>query len=161
MAVNREYRCKAHNHEFESREGDPENAVVPPCPFGCSPSFVVLEFRTPVSTQRGKTRVIDHFQRQLAQDYNMTDMRGDKDGTSVMSNTSHLSGGARMFSPEKKTKWAPSLFQPQQGWAQQADTPPPSYKHDLPGNTTKMEPILKGAPPLMAKTVMVRQKGEK
>lgn len=161
MAVNREYRCKAHNHEFESKEGDPESNITPPCPYGCSSSFVVLEFRTAPSIRGPKTRVVDHFQRQLAEDYGMSDMRGDKDGSSVMSNTSHLSGGARMFSPEKKTKWAPSLFQPQRGWAQDAEAPPPSYKHDLPGNTTKMEPILKSAPPLMAKTVMVKQKGEK
>lgn len=161
MAVNREYRCGAHNHEFESTEGDPENGVVPACPYGCSPSFVKLEFRTPVSIRGPKTRVVDHFQRQLAEDYGMSDMRGDKDGSSVMSNTSTRSGGAKIFNPEQKAKWAPSLFQPQQGWAQDTQAPPPTYKHDLPGNTTKMEPILRAAPPLAAKTVMVRQKGEK
>lgn len=164
MAVNREYRCKAHNHEFESMEGDPENGVTPSCPFGCSPSFVVLEFRTPPALRNGRTRTIDHFQRQLAEDYNMTDMKGDKDGSSVMHNTRAQSGGAKFISqPEKQAKWAPSLFAPQRGWATTPDTPPPTYKHDLPGNTTSMEPILKGAAkfaPLSSKTVLVKQKGQ-
>lgn len=160
MAVNREYRCIAHDHEFESMEEGPA------CPFGCSPAFVKMEFRTPIAV-RGNTRskTIDHFQRQLAEDYGMTDMRGDKDGSSVMHNTPTRSGGAKVYNDFQQAKWAPSLFQPQQGWATNPDTTaPPVYNHDLPGHKTGMEPLLKGAAkyaPLMAKTTFVKQKGEK
>ncbi len=118
MAVTREYRCTFHDHEFESRK---EN---PPCPFGCAPNAVVLEFRTPFAVKGNPTKITDALQRQLASDYNMTDMRGDKDGTSVMSNTRVQSGGARVVADKGKAYWNPDLFPVQNGWVSRQESAP-------------------------------------
>lgn len=125
MAILREFRCTAHDHEFESLEESPS------CPYGCHPKFVVVEFRTPfaIGTQRGA--VMDRLQRDLASDYGMTDMRNDRNG-SVMEYTPRESGGARRigsgrnvreYRPEQTPTWAPSVFRPPQGWAKTGDVP--------------------------------------
>ena len=119
MGVNREWRCIGHDLAFESTEDKPL------CPAGCSHKFVVQEFRTPVGIRSGGTRVADVMQRQLAQDYNLTDMRNDKDGSSVMSSTRTESGGTRIIGkPESNAYWNPALFPVQRGWAQRGDPTP-------------------------------------
>jgi hypothetical protein len=120
MAINREYRCTFHELEFESTE---EN---PPCPCGCHPQFVVMEFRTPPRIRHGDTRITDMLSNQLAKDYNLTNMKNDKDGTSVMSNTSIRSGGARVVGDEGRPYWG-NHFSPQLGWAQRGE-PTPAFK---------------------------------
>lgn len=118
MAVNREFRCTFHDLEFESLEARPA------CPCGCDPSMVVLEFRTPFGLKGDRTRVTDNLQRQLAADYGMSDMRGDKEGTSVMSNTPMRSGGARLIGDQGKAYWKPDLFQVKSGWTARGEPDP-------------------------------------
>ena len=114
-----ELRCMAHDLAFESED---RNAR---CPSGCSAKFVVQEFRTPPSIRSGGTRVADVMQRQLAQDYNLTDMRNDKDGSSVMSSTRTESGGTRVIGkPPVSAYWNPGLFPVRQGWAQRGEPEP-------------------------------------
>jgi hypothetical protein len=119
MGVNREYRCVAHDMPFESKKDKPK------CPAGCSNKFVVQEFRTAPGIRSGGTRVGDTMMRQLAQDYNMTDMRNDRD-SSVMASTRTSSGGTRVIGDKPPTTayWNPSLFPVRQGWAQRGEPPP-------------------------------------
>lgn len=125
MAVLREYRCTAHDHEFESQEERPA------CPYGCHPKFVVQEFRTPfaIGTPTGST--IDRLQRAVADDYGLTDMRNDRD-SSVMSQTRKESGGMRRigsgrnvreYRPEQVPTWAPGIFKPSPGWSKTGEVP--------------------------------------
>jgi hypothetical protein len=119
MAVLREFRCIAHDLAFESLEEKPS------CPSGCSPKFCVQEFRTPPSIRSGGTRVFDSMQKQLAADYNLTDMRNDKDGSSVMSRTSTESGGTRVVGQQQsKAYWDASRFPVRPGWAQRGEPAP-------------------------------------
>jgi hypothetical protein len=118
--VNREWRCTFHDHEFEALTGDGER---PPCPYGCHPDLVVLEFRTPPGMRGRDTRMHDALQRQLASDYNMSDMRGDKDGTSIMSNTRLQSGGARQVG-DKGTPYWRSDYEVKPGWTQRGESDP-------------------------------------
>jgi hypothetical protein len=120
MGVLREWRCMAHDLAFESSEDKPR------CPSGCSHKFVQQEFRTAPGIRSGGTRVFDNMQKQLALDYNLTDMRGDKSGTSVMSNTPTSSGGTRVVGdrPPATAYWNPSLFPVQQGWARRGEPEP-------------------------------------
>jgi len=118
MAVLREFRCIAHDLEFESMEDRPA------CPSGCSPKFVVQEFRTAPGIRSGGTRVMDQMSKQLADDYRMTDMHGDKDGSSVMHNTPTTSGGARQVAKPAGAYWNAGLFQPKAGWAQRGEPEP-------------------------------------
>lgn len=119
--VTREWRCTFHDLEFEELT---ESGVTPPCPLGCSHEFVTLEFRTPVGTRGRDTRVHDALQRQLAADYGMSDMRGDKDGTSVMSNTRTQSGGARQVGPEKAIPYWRSDYESKPGWTARGEGDP-------------------------------------
>lgn len=73
--ITKEYRCAAHG-EFES-DG-------PTCPAGCPPVFVKQEFRTPVKIGTMKTRFVDQQLRGLQKDFNLPDIKNDKDGSSVM-----------------------------------------------------------------------------
>lgn len=148
--VNREFRCIGHDYEFESTEERPK------CPLGCSAKFVQQEFRTPVGIRSRGTSIQDNMAKQLASDYGMTDMRNDKDGGSVMSNTPMRSGGARV-EDHQRARWAPGIFQPQQGWAQRGE-PAPVFNHQMKGTTTPMKPLLAKAPPLSAITTMHRPK---
>lgn len=125
MAVLREFRCTAHDYEFESME------ETPACPYGCSSKFVVLEFRTPFGVGTQRTSTIDRLQRDLASDYGMTDMRNDRD-SSVMSQTRRESGGSRRigsgrtireYRAEQAPTWAPNIFKPSQGWARSGEVP--------------------------------------
>jgi hypothetical protein len=97
--------------------------------------------------------------RQLASDYNLTDMRNDKDGSSVMSSTPRASGGSK--APAPGAYWNPGLFQPKQGWAQRGE-PAPSFNARAAGLKDGGVPIgaiQEGARHGMLKnTVMVKQK---
>lgn len=75
MAVILELRCRGHGI-YEHHEKT--------CPWGCPPEFVTQEFRTPPSIRSGGTRFVDAQLRGLAQDYGLSNIKNDKDGTSVM-----------------------------------------------------------------------------
>jgi hypothetical protein len=118
MGVLREWRCWAHDLAFEATDDHPH------CPAGCSPKFVVQEFRTPPGIRSGGTRVLDGMARQLAADYGMTDM-SNRDGQSVMSATRTESGGTKIVGrPDSKAYWNPSLFSPKPGWAARGESAP-------------------------------------
>jgi hypothetical protein len=117
MGVLREFRCLAHDLEFESVEERPR------CPSGCSPKFVRQEFRSPPSIRSGGTHIQDQMTRQLAEDYRMTDMRNN-DGESVMHSTRVESGGARQVGKPAGAYWNANLFSPTPGWAQRGEPAP-------------------------------------
>lgn len=114
MGVLKEWRCLFHDHEFEDFE--------PHCPYGCSPTQVRREFRTAPGFKSDVTRATDNIRRQLASDYNMTDVRGDKEGSSVMSNTPVSSGGARLPADSGRPYWKPDLVP--QGWVGRGEAAP-------------------------------------
>lgn len=114
MAVLKEFRCTFHDHEFEALE--------PICPYGCHPKFVMREIRTPVGHLGGHTKLTDALRRQIASDYNMTDVKGDKDGSSAMSNTPVSSGGARLPADSGRPYWKPDLVP--QGWLNRGEGAP-------------------------------------
>lgn len=159
MAVNREWRCIGHDLAFESSEDQPR------CPAGCSHKFVVQEFRTPPSIRSGGTRVMDTMQRQLASDYNLTDMKNDKDGSSVMSSTRTESGGTRVIGDKPPTRayWNPGLFPVRQGWAARGEPEPvfhPGSAKLLDGGVP-MKQIREGARGhLQRATVWAKPKGQ-
>jgi hypothetical protein len=167
MAVNREWVCNFHEHEFESTEDHPA------CPFGCAPQYVSLEFRTPPSIRHGVTTRTDAIRRQIAQDYNMTDVRGDKEGSSVMSNTRIESGGARVIGDKGAPYWKPDLVP--QGWRDRGEPAPalnPKAMGLLPPTTRQgnrdvpayipVSEIQKGARShLRRATVIMKQPGQK
>lgn len=123
--VVREFRCTAHDYEFESHEEQPR------CPFGCHPKMVIREFRTPFAIGTERAGRIDRLQRQVADDYGLTDMRNDRD-SSVMSQTRRESGGMRKvgsghtqreYRAEQLPQWAPSVFRPPPGWSKSGEVP--------------------------------------
>lgn len=114
MAINKEWFCTFHEHEFEAPE--------PNCPYGCAPRFVRREIRTPVGTRSDVTRATDNIRRQLASDYNMTDVKGDKEGSSAMSNTPISSGGARQPADSGRPYWKPDLVP--HGWVGRGESAP-------------------------------------
>jgi hypothetical protein len=119
MAVLKEFRCFAHDLAFESMEEKPC------CPSGCSAKFVVREFRTAPGIRSGGTRIMDSMSKQLASDYNLTDMKNDKDGSSVMHSTRTESGGTKIVNrPQSQAYWNPGLFSPKPGWAQRGESAP-------------------------------------
>ena len=69
MAVTNDYKCPAHGY-FESRE-----AV---CPHGCTDVQVV--FLQPVGTVSDRTKGSDKTLKQLALDFNMSDIKSKKEG---------------------------------------------------------------------------------
>jgi hypothetical protein len=69
MAVTNDYKCPAHGY-FESRE-----AV---CPHGCTDVQVV--FLQPVATVSDRTKGSDKTLKQLALDFNMSDIKSKKEG---------------------------------------------------------------------------------
>lgn len=75
MAVILELRCAGHG-AFENHEKR--------CPWGCPDSFVMQEFRTPPSIRHVGTRIVDQQLRGLAKDFGLSDLKNDKDGSSVM-----------------------------------------------------------------------------
>lgn len=156
MAVLREFRCMAHDLPFESMEEKPR------CPSGCSARFVQQEFRTPVGIRSGGTRVHDEMAKQLANDYNMTDMRNDKDGSSVMSNTPSTSGGARQVAKPPGAYWNPNLMPVRQGWAQRGE-PAPTFNaaaNKVTDGGVPIKAIQEGARQHMKKaTVFAKPKG--
>lgn len=161
--VIKEYRCVAHDLEFESGE---EN---PPCPSGCHPKFVVREFRTPPSIGSDGGRMVDRYQQALANDYGLTDMRNDR-GQSVMEMTRRESGGRRSIpsqshagdiAPEQRATWAPSIFNPGRGWAASGEVP----KFDFgssglkgPGGIAQTRPQLKVASQILSTQTVVEKR---
>lgn len=75
MSVLNDYKCKMHG-VFESFERR--------CPYGCSRAFVSLIFNKAPAFGSQRTSNIDRELKLLAQDYNLPDIRNDKDGTSTM-----------------------------------------------------------------------------
>lgn len=115
----KEYRCLAHNREFE-------DTVEPPtCPFGCTGSLIVREFRTPPAIRSGGTSTIDRFTNMVASDYGFSDMRND--GGRGMDPSKGLYGPAgakRTWRPEQLPQWTRAPFQYQDGWAKRGESPP-------------------------------------
>lgn len=71
-----EMRCAAHG---------PYEASEKRCPYGCPDRFQVQEIRTAPSYHDGRTKYTDGVLRGLADSCGLTDMKNDKDGSSVMS----------------------------------------------------------------------------
>jgi hypothetical protein len=71
-----EMRCAAHG-PYESTDKK--------CPHGCPDRFQVQEIRTPPAYHNGRTAYTDATLRGLADSCGLTDMKNDKDGSSVMS----------------------------------------------------------------------------
>ena len=69
MSVLNDYKCPAHGY-FESRE--------PVCPHGCTDVQVV--FLQPVGTVSNRTKGSDKTLKQLALDFNMSDIKSKKEG---------------------------------------------------------------------------------
>jgi hypothetical protein len=161
--VTREFRCRAHDYEFELQM-EMDDDQMPKCPYGCSAKYVALEFRTPISIRSNGTSTQDALMKKLAADYGLSDMR-NTDGQSVMSSTRVGSGGLkRDYQPFQIPKWEPSLSTTSvapMGWAQRGD-PAPTFKHPetMPGQKTGLEPIIRSRPPnaLRAKTVFQKPK---
>lgn len=145
MAVLKEWKCTFHELEFESFDEHPE------CPCGCHPDMVVREFRTPPAIGSMERKVFDNLSRQMASDYNLSDMRGDKDGSSVMSNTSVLSGGGRLPANQQGPHWRPDFTVPQ-GWLGRNE-PAPSFRppKDWTCASTPIQNIQEGARNYLAK----------
>jgi hypothetical protein len=85
-----------------------------------------MQFLKPPGIKSGGTKVFDTMTRQLAADYNMTDVRVDKDGMSAMSTTPTASGGTRVIGdkPQSAAYWNPSLFPVTPGWARRGEPEP-------------------------------------
>lgn len=118
MAVILELRCLAHG-PYEHGEKI--------CPWGCPPSFVTQEFRTPPSIKSGGTKFVDAQLRGLAQDYKLRDIKNDKDGTSVME------------SIRKGEDFSPKFIDiphPEPGWTRRGEK----------SNTVSPSPYLLGRP---------------
>ena len=83
MAVLKEFACKAHGPFEEIVEQD----VVPGCPHGCSPRFVVREIRSAAAARNVVTGKMDALQKDIAKDFGLPDIKVDKEnGQSVMKN---------------------------------------------------------------------------
>lgn len=134
--VIKEWRCAAHGI-FEGPEPD--------CGAGCPVDFIKQEFRTPVSIKSGGTKFVDAQLRGLAQDYGLTNIKNDKDGTSVME------------SIRKGEDFAPKFVDiphPEPGWTRRGEKPgkmsPSPYLMGKPGenaldNYAKNEARKRGA----------------
>lgn len=105
MATIKEFRCFAHG-EFESTEKT--------CPHGCPTDFVVQEFRTPPKIKSAGTKVVDAQLRGLAQDFGLSDLKNDKDGTSVMQSIRKGEDFSPKFVPIPHAK---------PGWSQRNEKP--------------------------------------
>lgn len=104
MAVIKEWRCSGHGI-FEGPEPD--------CGAGCPPAFIRQEFRTPISIKSGGTKYVDQQLRGLAQDFGLSNIHNDKDGTSVMQ------------SIRKGEDFQPKFVDiphPEPGWSQRKET---------------------------------------
>lgn len=123
----KEYRCLAHNREFESTSEPPE------CPFGCTGSMIVREIRTAPAIRHGGTGTIDRFTNMVASDYGFTDMHND--GGRGMDPSKGLYGPAgnkRSWKPEQLPQWTRAPFNYQEGWARRGD-PAPVFDPRKPG----------------------------
>ena len=115
----KEYRCLAHNREFES-------SVEPPvCPDGCTGSMVVRDFRTAPAIRSGGTTTIDHFANKIAGDYGFTDMSNDGGrGPDASRGVYGPAGNKRQWQPQQLPRWTSKPFQFQEGWARRGEAPP-------------------------------------
>lgn len=105
MAVLKEWRCAAHG-AFEGPEPD--------CGAGCPPAFIKQEFRTPPGIKSGGTKFVDAQLRGLAQDYKLSDIKNDKDGSSVMQSIRK----GEDFSPKFV-----DIPHPEPGWTKRGEKP--------------------------------------
>lgn len=71
----KEFSCKAHGN-FESYSAQ--------CPHGCPARFVKQEIRTAPAYRSAGTKFTDSTLRTLAADYGLTNLKNDKDSSSVM-----------------------------------------------------------------------------
>jgi hypothetical protein len=121
MAAILELKCAAHG-EFESTELA--------CPHGCPKRFVVQEFRTPNAIHDGKTAFTDRTLRGLADSVGLTDMRNDKDGSSVMANQRSTTPKGMDFRP----KWV-DIPHASPGWSQREERSPVVTPQEIGGMT--------------------------
>jgi hypothetical protein len=121
MAAILELKCAAHG-EFESTEFK--------CPHGCPKRFVVQEFRTPNAIHDGTTKYTDATLRGLADSVGLTDMRNDKDGSSVMANQRQTNPKGLDFSP----KWV-DIPHASPGWSQREERSPVITPQEIGGMT--------------------------
>jgi hypothetical protein len=110
MAVEKEWRCAGHG-EFTNADGR--------CPAGCPPRFIVQEFRTPPAIHDGTTKYTDATLRGLADSVGLSDMRNDKDGSSVMANQRKTGPRGLDFSP----RWL-DVPHASPGWSQREEKSP-------------------------------------
>lgn len=134
-----EYRCLAHNKEFEAYANE-----TPTCPFGCTGSFIVKEFRTPPSIRGSGTSTIDRFQDHLARDFGLTDMHNDGGrGPDPSRGVYGPAGAKRQWRPEQLPTWTRAPFSYQEGWAQRGE-PEPVFdprKPAVPGMKISASPL--------------------
>lgn len=101
MAVLNHFECKTHGI-FESFEKK--------CPYGCSKSFVSLIFLQAPATKSRRTKGIDKELRNLADDYNLPDIRNDKDGTSTMTKLGRTGKGTQWVDVPHGKPGSPAKF---------------------------------------------------
>lgn len=70
MSVSHDWECRAHG-VFEARVTP---GTVPPCPQGCSPSFVALVYLTPPSIGSDRVRTASRLVREMADMQGLTDI---------------------------------------------------------------------------------------
>lgn len=143
MAAIYEWRCVAHNKEFESYSNE-----VPACPFGCTGSVITREFRTAPSIRSGGTTTIDRFTDHIASDYSLSNMSNDGGrGPDPSRGIYGPAGARRSWAPQQLARWTGKPFQFQEGWARRGEAPPvfnpqkPSMP-DLRMTSSALRPVL-------------------
>lgn len=125
-----EMRCAAHG-PYESTEKK--------CPHGCPDRFQAQEIRTAPSYHDGRTKYTDGVLRGLADSCGLTDMKNDKDGSSVMSHqTKQRDPNGLDFSP----RWV-DVPHAAPGWAQRGEKSPVIYADQVGQPGMQAENIVK------------------
>jgi hypothetical protein len=114
VAILKEYVCAGHG-EFEAFE--------PVCPQGCSGRFVRREIRTAPAIRHNGTRNADNISRQLADDFNLTDL-SSKDGDSVMSNLRKKDWTRVKRGEIAPSAWVGGVPHASEGWAERGEKAP-------------------------------------
>lgn len=108
MAIVKEWRCEAHG-EFENANGK--------CPGGCPSDWVHREFRTAPAARSAVMGHTDRELRNLANDYGLSDIKNDKDGSSVMQSLKRPEGDIKPKWGDISKTWSPP------GWSQRGEKP--------------------------------------
>ena len=148
MAVIKEFNCKAHGPFEEFVEQD----VMPRCPHGCSPRFVVREIRSAPAARGVVVGTLDTLQRGIAHDFGLSDLKVKRDDpSSVIQN---LRKGED-FSP----KWVdvPNKMAP--GWQGRGEKPS-AIDVAKQFNVTPDNALARVAPPKMQTNIVGSYKGE-